>query len=411
MSGYRGVLVGCLVPLLLAAGVVGTAAAQSQVTLTVTVVDQNGSTVSNVDISATWEGGGGPVNETTRASGQALIDVPRGANVSLRVHDDRYVRNVPYVVTDASTRAVEVPVSRAATATVTVVDADGQPTENAQVRLYRDGNYVVDTRTGADGTVTTKRVEEGTYSVIATKPGFYRNLTRVQVSGETRTTVRIEEGSVLMTVSVVDRHFEDPKPIRDATVRLESPAGFSGTVPTLSDGTASFTVPVNDRYELTITKDGYETVEKRVAVGESDTSVDTAIRRTPEIDLRADNERVVVGETVRLRVRDEYGDPVANATISRGEEEVGTTDADGELTASVTSAGNVTFTATTADLTATTTVIGVDPGEDGTASPTPTATPTPATEPPTTAADGPGFTVGIAVVALLVVAVLALRRR
>jgi PGF-CTERM protein len=410
MFDHRSALTIGLLTLLVGAGVVaGTAAAQSQVTLTVTVVDQDGDPLSGIDISATWnDGAGGPSNETTRANGQALIDVPEGANVTLQIHDDEYVRNVPYVVEDAETESIDVAVSESATATVNAVNGDGQPAENARIRLYRDGNYVVDMNAGSDGTITTRPVEEGEYSVIVTKPGFYRNLTTVPVSGETTTTVRIREGSVLLQATVVDDHFDDPRPIRGANLQVESDNGFDGTVPTLSDGTASVSVPVNDRYDVTVTKEGYETVERRVSVAEDEKSIDVEIQRTPEITLSPDNRQVVVDANVRLTVTDEYDEPVANATVTRNGTEVGQTDADGEITATVPTAGNVTFTATSGDLTTTTNVTAFRPDGETTngAATTPEQT---ATE--TTDGSGPGFTVALTMAALLVVAVLARRRR
>jgi len=410
MFDHRSALTIGLLTLLVGAGVVaGTAAAQSQVTLTVTVVDQDGDPLSGIDISATWnDGAGGPSNETTRANGQALIDVPEGANVTLQIHDDEYVRNVPYVVEDAETESIDVAVSESATATVNAVNGDGQPAENARIRLYRDGNYVVDMNAGSDGTITTRPVEEGEYSVIVTKPGFYRNLTTVPVSGETTTTVRIREGSVLLQATVVDDHFDDPRPIRGANLQVESDNGFDGTVPTLSDGTASVSVPVNDRYDVTVTKEGYETVERRVSVAEDEKSIDVEIQRTPEITLSPDNRQVVVDANVRLTVTDEYDEPVANATVTRNGTEVGQTDADGEITATVPTAGNVTFTATSGDLTTTTNVTAFKPDGETTngAATTPEQT---ATE--TTDGSGPGFTVALTMAALLAVAVLARRRR
>ncbi|MEF8973452.1 MAG: carboxypeptidase regulatory-like domain-containing protein [Haloarcula sp.] len=412
MFEHRSALVVGLLTLLVGSGVVaGTAAAQSQATLTVTVVDQDGDPLSGIDISATWDdGAGGPVNETTRANGQALIDVPEGANVTLQIDDEEYVRNVPYVVEDAETGAIEVPVSASATATVNAVNADGQPAENARIRLYKDGNYVVDRNAGSDGTITTRPIEEGEYRVIVTKPGFYRNLTAVSISGETTTSVQISEGSVLLQAEVVDDHFDDSRPIRDATVRVESNNGFDGTVPTLSDGTASVSVPVNDRYDVTVTKEGYETVERRVSVAEGEKSIDVDIRRTPEITLSPDNRQVVVDATVRLTVTDEYDEPVPNATVSRNGTEVGETDADGEITATVPTAGNVTFTATSGDLTTTTNITSFRPGEEPTngAATTPDQT---QTETETTDGSGPGFTVALTIAALLAVTALARRRR
>jgi PGF-CTERM protein len=410
MFDHHSAVTIALLTLLVGAGVVaGTAAAQSQVTLTVTVVDQDGDPLSGIDISATWDdGAGGPTNETTRANGQALIDVPEGATVTLQISDDEYVRNVPYVVEDAETEPVEVAVSDSATATVNAVNADGQPAENARVRLYRDGNYVVDRNAGSDGTITTQPVEAGEYSVIVTKPGFYRNLTRVEVTDETTTAVEIREGSVLLRATVVDDHFNDSRPIRDATIRVESNNGFDGTVPTLSDGTASVSVPVNDRYDVTVTKEGYETVERRVSVAEDEKSIDVEIQRTPEITLTPDNRQVVVNANVRLTVTDEYDEPVANATVTRNGTEVGQTDADGEVTATVPTAGNVTFTATSGDLTTTTNVTAFRPGEETTngAATTPEQTGT-----ETTDGSGPGFTVALTMAALLAVAAIAHRRR
>ena len=412
MFVHRAVLAIVLVTLLAGVGMVaGTATAQSQVTLTVTVVDQDGDPLSGIDISVTWnDGAGGPTNETTRASGQALIDVPEGANVTLQIDDDEYVRNVPYVVENAETESIEVAVSESATATVNAVGADGQPAENARIRLYRDGNYVVDRTASDDGTITTQPVEEGEYSVIVTKPGFYRNLTTVSVSGETAATVRISEGSVLLQASVVDEQFNDSRPIRDATVRVESDSGFDGTVPTLSDGTASVSVPVNDRYDVTVTKEGYETVERRVSVAEEQKSIDVEIRRTPEITLTPDNRQVVVDANVRFTVTDEYDEPVANATVTRNGTEVGQTDADGEVTVTAPTAGNVTFTATAGDLTTTANVTAFRPGEETTngAARAPEQT---QTETETSDESGPGFTVALTIVALLVVTALARRRR
>lgn len=409
----RTTLIAGLFALLVGAGVLaGTAAAQSQVTLTVSVVDQDGDPVSNIDISATWnDSAGGPVNETTRANGQALVDVPAGANVTLRIHDDEYVRNVPYVVEGAETEPIEVAVSQSATATVNAVNTDGEPATDARVRLYRDGNYVVDRNTGDDGAITTQPIEEGEYSVIVTKPGFYRNLTTVAVSGETTATVEIREGSVLLEATVADDHFEEPRSIRDATVRVESDDRSGGTVPTLSDGTASVSVPVNDRYDVIVTKDGYETVERRVTIGESEKSINVTIQRTPEITLTPDNRQVVVDANVRLTVVDEYDNPVANATVTRNGTEVGRTDADGEITATVPTAGNVTFAASSGDLTTTTNVTVFRPGEETTTGGAATTPEQTETVTQTTDSSGPGFTVALTMTALLVVAVLARRRR
>lgn len=412
MSDTRG-SVGTLVVLLLVVvgstvALSGVAAAQSTVTLTVTVVDQDGDPLSGIDISATWDDGeGGPVNETTRANGQALVDVPGGADVSITVHDDEFVRNVPFEVEDASTRDVEVDVSRGATATVSVVGTGGEPIEDARVRLFTDGNYVSDQQTGSDGTVTSPLVEEGTYTVIATKAGFFRNTTRTTFVGENETSITLSEGSVLLTFNVVDDHFDPDEAMREARIQV----GDVGTVQTLSNGQATISVPVNDRYDLRITKDGYQTYNQMLSVRESEMQVNVSIARTPEINVTSANDRVVVDESVRLTVIDEYNESVPNATISRDGEVVGTTDASGEVSVTVPTAGNVTFTAESGTLSSEVTVEGVEPGGMETATPTATAT---ATEQPMTESSGtsgPGFTLVLALLAVALVAALLARRR
>ncbi|MBX0295278.1 carboxypeptidase regulatory-like domain-containing protein [Haloarcula nitratireducens] len=417
MAPSRSAFVLCIVALVGMAAVPGSAIAQEdRVTLTVSVVDQNGDAVSDVPISATWDGGdGGPVNETTRANGQALVDVPAGANVTIRVNGDEYVRNRPFRVTDASSRSVEVPVSEIATASVTVVGGDGDRVSNARVLLYRDGEFVTDQRTDSDGTVTTPAVEAGEYRLTVGKEGYYWNRTRIQVTDETQARSAIEQGSALLTVTVTDDHFEDPRAVQNATVRVPS---VGNTVQTLSNGQATISLPVNDRYDLTVTKDGYETVEQRLRFGESDASAEIAIQRTPALSLTPDNRRVVVGETVRLRVTDEYGSPVPNATVGQNGEEVGTTDSSGAVVAPVSSVGNVTFTVEEGDRSATATVEGVEAAAadtdtaTATSSPTATATETPAaTDTQTTGGDGPGFTAVTVLIAFALFAVFALRRR
>jgi len=388
------------------AAVPGAAAQENQTTLTVTVVDQDGNALSNIAISATWDDGdGGPVNETTRSNGQALIDVAEGKDIALRIDDDEYVLNNPQIVEDASGQSVEVAVSRAAEATVTVNEPDGTAVENARVRLQRSGKFITSQLTDADGTVRTPPIEEGEYRVIVTKDGYFRNTTRAMISGQTEVAMTAEQGSALLTVTVVDDHFDEPRPVQGVSVNIPS----VGTLQSQSSGQVTTSVAVNTEYDLELSKEGYGTVEQTVQVRESDTEVQVAIQRDPQLNLAAGNARVVVGESVRLEVTDEYGDPVAGVTITQNDEEVGTTNDEGVANVPVPSEGNVSFMATSEDgLLATTTVEGVAPGEvEQTAAGTEEGD---EFELPI-GADGPGFTPVTALIAVALLAVFALRRR
>src|SRR6056297_2544052 len=176
MGSTRLAVILCITMLVGMAGVVPAAvsAQQDQVTITATVVDQGDDSVgSGVDVMATWDGGS--VNGTTASNGQVLLDVPRGANVSIQITDDRYVRNIPYEIADASTQSVEIPVADSATAEITVRNANNETVEDARVLLFDLGGnqFVTDQRTGADGTVTTEAVESGSYRLDIMKSGYY----------------------------------------------------------------------------------------------------------------------------------------------------------------------------------------------------------------------------------------------
>ncbi|WP_372480232.1 PGF-CTERM sorting domain-containing protein [Halomicrobium sp. HM KBTZ05] len=408
MSGTRSTLALLCVGLLVSAGAVGTAGGQSteQETLTVTVVDRDDESLGGIDLTISWEAaGGGSINETTRANGQVLVDVPAGADVTITVHDDRYVRNEPFTVENATTEAVTVPATAAGTAAIEVVDADG-PVDDAVVGLSRSGTTVMDTRTNDSGTATSQMIEQGTYTLIVRKDGYLRNRTRLTVDGDVTRRVEIKQASRLVTFAVVDDHFEEPRAVIDAQITV---AG--NTVTTLSDGEATIQLPVNSDYEVEVTKDGYETVSRSLTVRESTVRQNVSLQRIDSISVEPDQTQVVVGQSVRVTVTDEYGAAVENASIAVGDDTVGQTDENGEVTVPVNSAGETVIEATSGDLGATATVEGVDPNADAettTAGDTATATEQTTTEP--TSLTGPGFTgLGALLAGLVGIALLARR--
>lgn len=413
MFRIRSTLALLVVGLLVSAGAVGTAGGQSsdQVTLTVTVVDSDGESLGNIDMMASWDAnGGGSVNETTRSNGQVLVDVPAGSSVTITVQDDQYVRNEPFVVEDASSESVEVPVTEAGTATVDVVDEDGA-VGNAIVQMTKSGTTVANVRTGSDGRHATGMIEQGTYTLTVWKNGYLRNRTQVTVDGDVTREIEIEQASRLVTFSVTDDHFEEPRPVGEATISV---AG--NTITTLSNGEATIQLPVNNNYDVEVTKDGYETVSQSVRVRESEVSQNVSIRRTDAISIEPDQSQVVVGQSVRVTVTDEYGEVVENASIAVGGQTAGETDADGQAVVPIDSAGEIEIEATSGDLGATATVEGVDPDAEEETSEAANATVTSATTEPATTTEptsltGPGFTgLGALLAVLLAVALLARRR-
>ncbi|MFW5905908.1 MAG: hypothetical protein ACOCUO_03600 [archaeon] len=266
-------------------GAAGQARAQEMVTLTITVEDRYSDAPGNVELHASWDGRN--TTETTRSNGQALLDVPKGANVSINVESGEYVRNVPYNMTDARETSRTIDVSRRGSVELEVV-RNGSPLGNTNVTFSQDG------RTIAAG------------------------------------------------VTESDDHFSPYKPIPNATVSIDG----IGTARTLSNGEATLRLPVNTDQPVTISKDGYETGENTIRVNESAMESNLSVNRAPALDLRAANDRVVVGETVQVTLVDEYGDAMRNATVQLDGSAVGKTDDTGTATVRIESDGDRSISAT-----------------------------------------------------------------
>lgn len=391
---------GIILATLLAVSVVGMAvpgiaSAQTDVTLTVSVTTPDGTAVGGASLTATWDGGS--TSATTASNGKAFVDVPEGADVAIGVSHPDFVRNAPYRVNDASERNAHVTVYDKASATIAVQDADG-PVDDATVTVAKNGQTVVQ-RTTSDGEVSTGTIEAGTYHVTVRKPGYYASETDLEVVNETNTTMTIERGTVTLEVNVTDDYFEPPRPIPGATATIKD----VGSIITQSDGKQRISVPVNSQLTLSVAKDGFQSVDRTVTVGESDVSIDVDIARTPALHAKVMNSQIVVDETVLVKVTDEYGDPVTDATVLVDGNESGSTAADGSATVTIDSAGEHAITVKNDGLTSQpVTVTGVVPaGSTTTATTTTTSTDTETSVP-----NVPGFTVQLVVVGLALVAVL-----
>jgi len=379
---------------------------QDEITLTVTVVDGNGQEIDGITLNASWDGG--YTVEETRANGQALVDVPAGADVSITVESDRYVRNDPVVVEDASSQQVEVDVRLQGAATVTVQDTNGEALDNAIVRLWQGGEVVVNTRTDENGALESSAIEQGEYRLVAYKQGYLRNSSTLQVTGDVSRTVEVESDSITVTFDVDDDHFDPPRAVEDARIEV----GDIATIRTLSNGEATASVPVNARLDVTVGKENYTEVTQRLRTNEEDTSLNATIQRTPAISIDSAASRVVIGESTSITVTNEYGEPVTGASVSLDGENVGETDDSGQLSFTIETEGNHTVSAQADDLDTEVTVQGVRAATDRPTTETATATATATgTEAPTTSGTGPGFGPVATLIALVATLLIARRRR
>lgn len=376
-------------------------AAQDTVTLTVSVVDQNDNPVGGSTIEASWDGG--ETTARTASNGKAFVDVPSGADVELQIDSDDYVRNSPYLVENARAEDVTVEVARQGTLTVETTSGD-EPLSDVQVTLKKSGDTVVQKETGDDGTITTDVIEQGRYFLQLYKPGYYRNATYVAVNESASTTVSMVAGTTNAEFEVVDDRFDQPQQVSGAQVKIDG----IGSQRTSSSGTVTFTVPVNDHYTVSATKDGYVANEKRLFIGTNQGHHTLVLNRKNTLSVEPANEKVVVGERVTVTVTNAYDDPVEGASVLVDGEEAGATDANGEIRIAIESAGEHEIVAEGNGVTSEpVTVQGIAVDDDGN-----TVT---ATESETDAIDLealplPGFTPAVAVLALLAGALLFTRR-
>mgnify|MGYP000126756420 CR=1 FL=1 len=388
---------------------VGNATADT-VAVEVTVLTQNGNSVGGATLNATWDGGS--TTSTTASNGRTYLDVPDDKRVEIDVQSNSYVRNEPYVIEnpgDVSADGVEIEVYADALATITVENTQGNAVPNAQVNLSKNGYAVIDGETDQNGQIESDYIEVGTdtpYELTVSKRGYLRNTTTLEVQGHVRPTVTLQRGQVQASITVVDRYFDPAQPIENVTVQV----GSITTSQTLSNGAQTFQVPVNSQPTVTLSKPGYRSSEATLFVEESSITETFQISRAPDLTVNTSAARVVVGENVEISVTDEYNDRVANATVTLGEEEVGTTNAQGRLTIPIESPGEQTITVSAKGVSESVTVTGFDPDATDTPSPTTETSTTPDSD-DTGSAFGPGFGPLLALVGLLALAALAGRRR
>jgi len=390
-----------------AAGITVAQSGDETVTVTVTVRDQAGNPISNADLDLEWDGGS--ATATTAGNGKAFVDVPAGAEVTIRVTHPRYVRNSPYIISSASEREVEVEVFRKSSVRLEVSDDDG-PVADARVLIERGGLDVAAGRTGSDGVFESDVLQAGSYTITVSKPGYYTRRKPLEIEGDITNRVAVRRGSVAVGVRVVDPHFDPPQPVPSATVTLTD----VGTDRTDTRGNGSVTAPVNTETTLRVTRDGYRTVERDLTVGEEATNLSVDISRTPSLTLEAANERIVAGERVIVTATDAYGDPATVATVYLDGERVGTTDGEGEARVRIDDPGDHTLYVTGDGVRSNEVGVEAISADGGTTDATPTASPTsePTATPTATTTTGtsPGFTPLLAVLAILAVAARAARR-
>jgi len=336
---------------------VGSVSAQDETTMTVSVTDSDGNPIQGAEVTAEWDGGEN--SGITRSNGNTLIDVPADVEVEVSVTHPDYVQNLPVEVDDP-TEQVDVQMAEPGTIVVTVVDADGDPLEDVRVRARHLNDRIVEVvSTNSDGVAQLSGIEQRTYIVDTNRPGYIRNETRIDLDRSVRRqTLGVETKNVEIEFIVRDSYRD--RPLEGATIRINgSPEGT-----TASDGTQVTRRGVNDNYEVTAEKEGYESQTRRLRVVEQSIEGFTfEIRRTPSISIEPQQTAVVAGQQTQVIVSNAYADRVSGATILLNDQEVAETDSQGVATFYINETGDNTVRAESDGRVDTETIEGISPEE------------------------------------------------
>jgi PGF-CTERM protein len=397
-------------------GPVAASAAQADlVTLTIQLRTDDGDPVGNAQVNVSYDGG----RNTTRSfsNGQALVDVPEGVDVTVRVDHPRYVRNTPFVVQNVGPgEEIEVPMFLKSVAVVEVNDSSSM-VEDATVTLRKTstGTVAAEGRTDSNGEYRSPEIEAGAYVVTVVKDFYSQNTLEFEATpGTAETQVPLSERTVNLNVRVEDDHFDPAQAVSDATIEVLYEGQTLKTARTGANGNTVISVGVNAQYTIRATKDGYGTAEQAFFLGEDDRSFVYKISRERDLQVTAVNNRVIAGENVLVRVRNAYAEPVEGVTVLRNGSSVATTGGSGEATVPIPERGTFELSASSNDgeVTSGTVLVQGVQAATATATSNPTTTAPPSTtSTPESVLPQPGFGPAIAVFAFLTVAFVLTRRR
>jgi PGF-CTERM protein len=218
---------------------------------------------------------------------------------------------------------------------------------------------VTSVETDADGTVRTPDVERDEYELLVEKPGYLIRNRTIDISALRPAEVELQQGIVDVTFNVTDDHFDPPRALEDAQIRVGA-----DVITTRASGERTTNLLVNQEYNVTITKEGYREINRTLSVGEENLRAEESIQRLPELNLEVESDRRLVGNTVGVVVTDEYGDGIGEVAVRLDGSRVTTTDQNGEAAVEITSEGEQEITVALDGRSSSATVEGVEAGDD-----------------------------------------------
>ena len=261
------------------------------------VSDEDGNALSNVTINIDGK------DYKTDDKGYVLIENLEAGNYDVAISKDGYNsldRNI--AVNAKATTTVNVTMTKAVTTgtvNVVVTDVSGNALADATVVLS-DGENEKTVKTDASGMITFDEVETGSYTVTVSKDGYKNSTATVEVdAGKTYTiNAKLEEVAKTGNLQVVVKD-EDGNLIEGANVLVNGQSVLSD-----ANGVASFDNLDEGKYDVEITKDGYDKFTASVEV------VAGATKQANAILIKA----VTTGKLV-VTVTDNDGNVITDADV------------------------------------------------------------------------------------------------
>lgn len=339
---------------------------QQLVEAEITVKDRSENPLSGIRVTAEW-GDDQSTSKTTTSAGRVLLDVPVNTDVAFSVNDSEgdFVRNLQpvEVSSDEVDEPITIRMAPRGQITFSVVDTNGDPVQDTRLRLtHEDSARTVDrVFTAEDGTATVSEIEQRTYDVNIRRAGYNTAELTVEVTGQQQSEeIEIQSNRVNVDFTVLDDHFEEPRPLEGAIVDVE---GIGTPIPTDENGETQAKIPVNSRYEVTVDLAGYQDRTATLVVSEEPTSIQLRTQRIRSININQLQNAIVVGQPTQVTITNAYDEPVEDTRLSLNDETVGQTDARGQIVFNITQAGTNVIDASDDGLTASTTLEGVDPDQ------------------------------------------------
>ena len=214
---------------------------------------------------------------------------------------------------------------------VKLVDAASKGVEGAKLAVSGTSGVIGSYTSDSSGYVKFTLANGGTYSLLATKSGFDNSDTAsITAMNRASMELNINPEKVAIGKEVTITATANGKAVEGATVTIEKPGGSRDTLSTSASGKVVYTPGAAGSYNVIVKKDGYETTTKSFSAANF---FYITLPDAPKVHA-----------PITVAAKDQDGKPITDAAVSiQGTTVSGTTDATGQFSFTLDTAGDYTL--------------------------------------------------------------------